>query len=145
MTAMELGSGDGKLALARNWKQCCRKCWLINRTLATNPLRKCSKPCSPTPLHRRYQHLPNAYRQLCRTKPVPNPSYSHQKGGTQIITHTLILASSPLGSGVQAFCIDWNECLGLLNSVIRSIQLLPGHSDRRTSHSSSENTRGQNT
>jgi serine/threonine-protein kinase len=80
-------------------------------------------------------------------KPVPNASYSHQKGGTQVIaTHTPHLGwlrpwvTRVAGAGM--IVLIGTNGWGLLNSVIRSIQLLPvGHRSPSTSHSSSENTR----
>jgi len=145
MTAIRTGLAT-EISVSSQLETVLQKMLVINRTLATNPLRKCSKPCSPTPLHRcQTPTSPNAYRQLCRTKPVPNLATATKREVLKSLRHTLLIwAGFALGvrvAGAGMIVLIGTNAWGL-NSVIRSIQLLPvGQRSPSTSHSSSENTR----
>jgi len=113
---------------------------LINRTLATNPLRKCSKPCSPTPLHRRQTPTSPKCVPSTLSENLSLILATAKKGGTQIIaTHSSSGLASPLGSQgcrCRHDCIDWNECWTLEFSDSFNTVLPVGQ--RSAPHSSSE-------
>jgi len=135
---------NGKLALARNWKQCCRK-W-VSKSGDRQSAEEVLKPCSPTPLHRRQTSTsPRCVPSTLSDKTEPNASYSPKTEALKSLRHPSSSGCFALGSQgcrCRLDCIGTNAWgLALLSDSFNTVIACTQH---EYLHSSSENTRGQN-